>query len=345
MDAISFSSAILLALVGPAIPPVISSPYATAPPGIAVVKTWQELHAQPAIDLGDGVKVHLGIAADKCPQWGAVFLYCLTDGYVPANDNSGYQSLGPVVANFRHEKDLPYAGGGPHQGEKNEIAAAGHCLFVQMLAPVRTGTYRVDITNQERKLIAKTALECTSDAVHPWMPWFFLSRDTMGRAEGIALPAWRNTRPVATVEAGKELPVALPTVVPTKPAWWFKVSVDGDDVLIHSALEFTASRPDYHFLTRWWVNDKPFVPKQIKHLFGIAGYGRLYQDTQKRIPLKLMPQHLGAKPGDKIGLQLLYCPNQWALFTEHESLDGFGGPEEPWLSNRVDFIAPEVKAQ
>ena len=214
-----------------------------------------------------------------------------------------------------------------------------------MLAPVRLGAYRVEITNLEGKLIAKTSMECTSESVHPWMPWFFLSGDSRGRAKGIALPAWDNIGPVASVEAGKELPVAIPTVIPTEPALWFKISVDGDDVVIHSDIRFLASRPDYHLLTRWWVNDKPFVPEQIEHPFGIAGYGRVYEDTEKRIGLNLLPQLLGAKPGDKIGLQLLYCPNQWAMFWEHAALDGFGGRKDLWLSNRVDFLAHEVKGQ
>ncbi|MCI0381276.1 MAG: hypothetical protein L0215_27135 [Gemmataceae bacterium] len=39
------------------------------PARIPVVKTWEELQAPPPIDLGDGVKIRLGLEADKFPQW------------------------------------------------------------------------------------------------------------------------------------------------------------------------------------------------------------------------------------------------------------------------------------
>src|SRR5438132_4332057 len=46
---------------------------------IAVVKTWDELRARPSIDLGDGMKVRLGVSAQSSPRCGAVLLYCLAD--------------------------------------------------------------------------------------------------------------------------------------------------------------------------------------------------------------------------------------------------------------------------
>src|SRR4051812_358966 len=48
---------------------------------VPVVKTWEELLKQPVLDLGDGVKVRLGIEATRCPRWSAVLLYAYTEGY------------------------------------------------------------------------------------------------------------------------------------------------------------------------------------------------------------------------------------------------------------------------
>ena len=46
---------------------------------IPVVKTWKELQELPPIDLGDGVKIRVGIEATKVPQWSGALLYCLTE--------------------------------------------------------------------------------------------------------------------------------------------------------------------------------------------------------------------------------------------------------------------------
>jgi hypothetical protein len=75
------------------------------PATLAVVKTWKDLQAQPAFDLGDGVKVRLGLEGDKAPQYGGVLLYCLAEGYVPPNSGSGREPLGPVFVTFTFDKE------------------------------------------------------------------------------------------------------------------------------------------------------------------------------------------------------------------------------------------------
>jgi len=47
---------------------------------LAIVKTWNDLLKQPPIDVGDGVKVRLGIEATTCPQWSGVLVYCYCEG-------------------------------------------------------------------------------------------------------------------------------------------------------------------------------------------------------------------------------------------------------------------------
>src|SRR5262245_4796373 len=51
------------------------------PPPIPVVNTWADLLGQPAIDLGDGVKLRLGMEANRCPRGACVLIYAYTEGY------------------------------------------------------------------------------------------------------------------------------------------------------------------------------------------------------------------------------------------------------------------------
>src|SRR5437773_1864148 len=79
---------------GCATPPAPNS--AQSPRTIPVVKTWGDLLKQEPIDLGDGVKVLLGIEATECPRGSGVLLYCLTEGYNPSKTKEDFWQLGPL---------------------------------------------------------------------------------------------------------------------------------------------------------------------------------------------------------------------------------------------------------
>jgi sugar phosphate isomerase/epimerase len=338
-----FVCGLSLFVVGPSAVSVARAKDEASPARIAVVKTWKDLQSEPPITLGDGVKVRLGISADKGPRWSGAFLYCLTEGYVPASGGRGPVPLGPVHAafTFGNAKSLP---------EQADWGAAkkkggwpmGSYLFVRVLPVNRVGTYHVRVMHAKGRLVAEAALEGTRDDFHPWMPWFFLGEveelAEQNPAAGIALPTWSRFGPVGFAEAGEILPGDLPTVIPAAPKPGFGISFDGDEVVIHANTEFTASRPELHFLARWWVNDKPFVPAQVKKSWEMMGYGLVLQEKDLRVPLGFAPDRLGAKPGDRIGLQLLYCPGGWN-WCSGRGHGAFRGSEVPWMSNRIDFVA------
>ena len=74
------------------------------PAPIPVIKTWEDLQAQPPIDLGESVKIRLGLEANKIPQWSGALLYCLAEGYTPPSSGEGKTPLGPVHADFTFGK-------------------------------------------------------------------------------------------------------------------------------------------------------------------------------------------------------------------------------------------------
>jgi hypothetical protein len=316
------------------------------PAPIRVVKTWKDLQEQPPIDLGDGVKIRLGLEADKMPQWSGALLYCLTEGYTPVSKGDGPAPLGPVRASFNFgdakvlEEQVKW-----FSGEKNW--AKGAYLFVRALPADRVGNYYVTVTDGKGKLIAKSPFEGTKDFFHPWMPWLDGLYHPKMPAKGIALPSIDKYGPEAFIKADKQRMGDLPTLLPKDDKPGLKIKLDGKEILITAETEFTDSRPDYHFLARWWVNDKPFVPKQAETLWDYMGYGRVSEDKELRVEVEFRPERLGAKAGDKIGLQVMHAEGEWT-WCAGSSLSKRGGRQRKdgeilRVSNRIEFVAPKTK--
>ena len=83
---------------------------------------------------------------------------------------------------------------------------------------------------------------------------------------------------------------------------------------------------------------------RIAEIPSVCRSGRGIHATALNLRLKLDPSALGANNGDRIGVQLLYCPQGWnwvgieagkALLEKAES-----GQVLPRLSNRAEFILP-----
>ncbi len=107
------------------------------------------------------------------------------------------------------------------------------------------------------------------------------------------------------------------------------------------------------FLMRCWVNGKTVVTqvtleedfRKMEQEMAFAEYSPIYQVD---FPLELDLAALGAKAGDAIGLQLMYCPKGSAYADErqhcHRALKQYmDGGQWPLVSNRIEFVAEEAK--
>ena len=226
------------------------------------------------------------------------------------------------------------------------------------------GKYDIELSKQDGSLAARTTVECTDTPYHPWMPWgrqlkateLILDaikgngKDVMhaivsNRADGIALPHWDGSDPIIVESQDRRLSNTerLPTTFPLNSDASFKLGVDGNLVAaIESDNDFLICRPDWHFLTRWWVNGKPYVPAQMKPEGDDNGL--VVEGRKLHLHLEFEPARIGAKKGDQIGLQLLYCRNGWNLVLDGESramaIMEHDGKMPFRLSNRVEFAAP-----
>jgi hypothetical protein len=307
------------------------------------VKTWKQLQSLPALDVGGGVKVRLGLEAAKAPRWGGVLLYCLTEGFLPPEGGDGKEPLGPVHVTISFG-DVKYEEGTIRWGNRVQDWQKGSYLYVRALPVDQVGTYRVRVTHRKGHTLAEAKLEGTADLIHPWvpLPGFGVRKDPRGPDAGIALPRWDHLGPVGFVGPGKVKAGDLPTFLPADPRPGFRIAREGDELLIRSEEPFTASHPGYHLLARWWVNGKPFVPEQVDEFPGRVIRGPVFKRKKLRVPLRFDPRRLGAKAGDKVGLQILYCPEEWDWCCVGMG-GGGSGADGSWLSDRIEFVAPGLR--
>jgi hypothetical protein len=134
----------------------------------------------------------------------------------------------------------------------------------------------------------------------------------------------------------KEPSAPLPSIAPDEVDPTFKLSIQDDTLRLTSDRFFQTSRPDLRILARWWVNDKPFVPRDgeaAEFMGDIVGS----PCKELRLKLNLPPAKIGAQPGDRISLQLLYC-DHWC-YVRIPSKTWGGGSGEARLSNKIEFLA------
>ena len=315
------------------------------PPSIAVVKTWAELQAQPAIDLGAGVKIRLGLEANRMPQWSGGLLYCLVEGYTPASSGEG-TPLGPVLADFTFSDDklANLAGKGEWKaGEKEN--PKGTYLYVRALPIDRIGTYHATVTSPDGKVLATTAVEGTKDFFHPWMPWLKGYENYVApHEEGIVLPGLPTLAPALFLQMGKVYKGELPTYLPDPCKPTLTIEKLSKKIVVRAKTKFTTSHPEINFLARWWVNGKPFVPRQTDKFWIYNGSGRVSEENELQVEIEFRPARLGAKPGDKISLQLMHCECGWTWCREEhlgKATESRKYSENIRVSNRIEFEVPK----
>ena len=93
---------------------------------------------------------------------------------------------------------------------------------------------------------------------------------------------------------------SLPTLQPVANGELTVKSVD-DKLVIECKRDLVLSWPTEHFLVRWWVNGKPFIPSPKANATPLAS-GQVISGRSLLLGLECDPKRLGAKFGDKIEL-------------------------------------------
>ena len=226
----------------------------------------------------------------------------------------------------------------------DKVWPTGTYLFTRVLPVSRIGTYHVTLSNRQGGALAKADIEGTREFFHSWMPWLEEHEKYQSPAAGIARPLEdyesvpREILPPETSKKGH-----LPTFWPAETEQNMTIRWEAGSLVIRSDKQFTTSRPERHFLARWWVNDKSFQPQQVKEFTLFEGYGLVSDGKESRVTIDFHPERLNAKPGDKVSLQLLYCEDGWTWCTDDNWVQAHAfriteGPKVR-LSNRIELPA------
>jgi hypothetical protein len=345
-----------------------TKPAATIP----VVTTWDDLLKQPAVHLDKGVVVRLGIEATDCPRWSGVLLYAYCDGMDDTEPREyNRDSLGPLWLSVRVDGNLldakvklrvpprrfPWDAGGKRP-----------MLFCRSLLIDRVGDYRLTVCNDEGKDIAGVVVRGTDVPFHPWSALLLVTKAHVrwegdklkmqqparltNLAEGIALPAigtiWgldhrRWDAQEASRVVGQKVPFGkgrLPRLVPDEASLVLQLTSEGDKLRcrVAGAPGFSPAHPDLHFLARWWINEKAFMPEPVDNIRCRGGNIDVCDENDARFELVLDHSRLGARSGDRVELQLLYCPGFWTVVVNDCRTTGLlAGPIVTRVTNRVAF--------
>jgi hypothetical protein len=324
------------------------------PAALAVVKTWQDLESQPAIDLGNKVRIRLGIEANKAPLSSGVFLYCLAEGYDPPESLDGHDDvLGPVHFSFpaRAKKELVQVVRAQRKllPRIKEAREQGRLLFARPLILTDTGSYDVEVRNGAGRLLARCTVEGTKENQHPWTVLKYAAqKKAWSPSTSIAFPAsaygfepYPLPEGLLRKDAAARRKVRLPMCVPAAPDPGFQAALLHGKLFLSFDREVETSHAWTHLLVRWWVDGKPYVPSAPPEEFAISLTGRVTTDTKLVLPLEIDTARLGAKKGARISLQVLYCGGGWDWGPNGAMLKAMrqdGGPDVR-LSNRIDFVA------
>ncbi|HWB58095.1 MAG TPA: hypothetical protein VG733_01320 [Chthoniobacteraceae bacterium] len=339
---------------------------------IAVTRSWGDLLAQkPASVRSAGCK--LGISAATGAVNGAVVLYCFTEkdpGEVP----DGEDTLGPLTV------DVEGPGDAIAQVKEKRSAlayarreAAGY-LYMKIVPLRIEGKYRVKLSEETKegdklvtRVVAEAAVEVAGKpAAQAWSPWCdpdkeqpadalaegddeYASMDVANPPGGVALPDWPGYERVA-IEKLPKAAQPLPPVFPAETDPSVKLEIKDGDLAVKLDEEISIYFPDEKFLTRWWVNGKPFVPDPAKlpqqKPRALAAPEILVKEA--RFHMEFHPERLGVKKGDTVAVQLLFCRRGWTALGEaqmarqKEAQLRDGEPVNllfiSRLSNKVEFV-------
>lgn len=187
-----------------------------------------------------------------------------------------------------------------------------------------------------------------------------LTGPAMPRFSGDERPVWRRLEGEAFAslpEAGKDM---LPGLLPPSggygaqyalmaderpPHWPLRLKLSGGKLLIESNFDL-GQELDEELLARWWVNGVPVAPAQREPLQEERQAMQEIDGPCRREVEFALPGFLGTlRAGDKVELQLLYCPGGSEEFRQYgsrmrrmkELRDASRRPNEPVLSNRLRF--------
>lgn len=338
---------------------------------IATITHFDQLRSQRPIRLGDNWEVRLGLGDGGAEAGPWRLVYCLAN-WTNKNESPSLaykgeslgEPLGPVFYRVSVDGETPLAACARVMFAAENTPPEG--LYCEMVLTAWQGKYHVEVLSRYDKTIARGTIDVPQPRPLYWQE-FARQKGTILQSPVAARPAFAGTWPLwedggrTASQLHRRCP--LPGAIPTPNVWIdyvgrkatanregevnypLALSLTDGDFVVRSPVKLV-DWPDLHLLARWWVNDHLISPRRPEGI-SMRQFGRRVSFTKEmRIPFGL-PDTLGQlKPGDKIGLQVLYSPamiEQVPISADsHARLHAarpheFGQAAAPMTSNRIDF--------
>jgi hypothetical protein len=248
----------------------------------------------------------------------------------------GARHLGPVIWTFSRNG---FRDSAPDLNSRPSVPMSlqsDSCIYAASLplSGFTEGYVQVYSAFDGRELVRET-IKPGDSSLWPW--GLFMSDKKFGVCADFesASPGMPAFSPIDSLSAkpkqGKEISI--------------KLSLKNDLFVLKAGKRILPTRGQ-RLLARWWLNDKPVLPEATGE-YSFAGK----RDTEAlasllRLPARLPVSRLKAKPGDKISLQLMLCPDRIKSPLRNNvnrqnivCLDHVDLPAVALLSNRINFKA------
>lgn len=323
------------------------------------------------------IKIRVGIDRTASKLNDAAVLYCLAESAERTRLPSQNETcLGPLQVTVESPKPPPHALAEDKKVLQDALQPARpYRLFLKVIPLTQPGKYKIKIaewvdTSGQGKTrdIAIAEVEVGDESIHLWYPWQNLPKEEKKESASSQKSAEAAEDTETALVSNPEGGPALPTIEgwidqivskETDPDWVLPRPIpealeDGNVVFTKQDTILVRLKDNYdlywaadYFLTRWWVNGKPVkLSEKYQPVMEAREEARaVIPSNQVNFDIKFAPGHLGAKEGDEIGLQLLFCPFHWAYTSDINALTraipNLDENEKPSLSQllpRVNFV-------
>ncbi len=315
---------------------------------LAEVISLTDLQRQPPLDAGNGWTIRVGLGLQRADEpWRIVYALAEHEsGTAPPMSYSGPyrgEPLGPVFV------DLSRRGDPPRQmmiatSSLVEIAAAGPLWYTRTIPLADAGQFDLRIVRGDGAVLAERLVVVTENPTLHWM--------TFAAPQGGLDPQPAAAYPMATIavryetiaSSGQTRPVPS-DANPLPNQLSLKLENGRFEIAAPRTVRLDGSTADV-LLARWWVNGRPVeAPRRMR-----AEAVQAAQVTVTRFPVAPLPSVVGAKPGDTVRLQLLYCPGGYRRFLPPgaqavAASSFFSGSANAMISEPIEFkVTPEMVA-
>ncbi len=334
--------------------------------GVSVDKSWE-------------IRVGLGDGGNDSGPW--TLVYCLAR-HLGQEERSVFpfirdavEPLGPVKLEVAWDKQERMMDATRRDVPRMEVKRGVELLFCTAVVLNHAGICHISIRRANDALLLARDVEVKEPRTRLWHSLAALERytdvagDTRFRYRMLDTtmehrPEYGGMRRMPIDAAPKIDPAGypataslLPGAIPMCEEWWsplfpgvklgaenvaLELSLKDGEIIVRSKVGKMVDWADEYLLARWWVNGKPIVPPPGRPSMRMAG--RRVGETDQMTIVFGLPQTLGKlRLGDKVGLQVLYCPDGTTPITDelgmalHRAAGETGALSAPLLSNRIEF--------